>query len=104
MRIIALFNLKAGVARDDYEEWAKSRDLPGVRSLVSVNDFNIYRTTGVLFSDDQPTYQYVEIIDIEEIDNFMKDVGGDIVGELSAEMAQFTENLVFLTTEQLSVA
>nr|WP_310522575.1 REDY-like protein HapK [Polymorphobacter sp.] len=104
MRIIALFNLKPGVAREDYEGWAKSRDLPGVRSLVSVNDFNVYRTTGLLFTEGPAPFQYVEVLDIDTMDGFLKDCAGDLVQRLAPEMGQFAENVVFMTTEQLSVA
>lgn len=104
MRIIALFNLKPGVEREDYEEWARTRDLPGVRSLVSVNDFNVYRTTGVLFSDQRPPFDYIEILDVDDLENFMKDVAGELVQQLAPEMSQFTEAAIFIKTDPLSVA
>ncbi len=101
MRIIALFNLKPGVSRDAYEEWAKTRDLPGVRSLVSVKDFWVYRTTGLLFSEDKPPYDYVEVIDITRMDEFHRDIASDLVQEIAGEMGQFTDGATFMTTESL---
>ncbi len=101
MRIIALFNLKPGVAIADYESWAAKSDMPGVRSLVSVKDFNVYRTTGLLFSDAAQPYQYVEIIDITHMDEFMKDCAGDLVSQLGAELANYADNPVFMTTDLL---
>jgi len=101
MRIIALFNLKPGVSREEYEEWAKHRDLPGVRSLVSVKDFWVYRTTGLLFSDAKPPFDYVEVLDITRMDEFERDVAGEIVQGLAAEMGKFTDGATFMTTESL---
>ncbi|PZN93747.1 MAG: REDY-like protein HapK [Alphaproteobacteria bacterium] len=99
MRIIALFNLKPDVAIADYESWAAKSDMPGVRSLVSVKDFNVYRTTGLLFADGAPPYQYVEILDITHMDEFQKDCASDLVSQLGAELANFADNAVFMTTE-----
>lgn len=105
MRIIALFNLKDGVSREDYEAWARDRDLPGVRSLVSVDDFNIYRATGVLFRENEtPPYQYVEVLDITDMEGFMSDCQGDIVSKLAPEMSAFADPVTFITTERLSEA
>ena len=65
MRIICLFNLKDGVDITEYEEWAKTRDMPKVSGLASVNSFTVHRATGV-FGDDAatPHFGYIEIIDI----------------------------------------
>lgn len=101
MRIIALFNLKPGVSREDYEAWAKHRDLPGVRSLVSVKDFWVYRTTGVLFSEAVPPYDYIEVLDITRMDEFNRDVASDLVQALAGEMGAFTDGATFMTTESL---
>lgn len=102
MRIIALFDLKPGTDPAAYEDWARSRDLPGVRSLVSVDDFHVYRATGVLFSENKPPYAYIEVLDVADMDGFMSDVRGDLVGALAKEMAEFTDNAVFITTEAVS--
>lgn len=103
MRIIALFNLKPGITPADYEQWARTRDLPGVRSLVSVADFEIYRSTGVLFRDGEaPPFQYVEVLDITELDEFMTDCSSDIVKQLVPEMSAYAEQVTFITTERLS--
>ena len=99
--IIALFNLKADADRDAYEQWARTRDLPDVRSLDSVEAFEVLRTTGLLFSADKPPYDYVEILDISGIDAFMADAGGAKVARLAEEMGAFTDGAVFITTQPL---
>jgi hypothetical protein len=101
MRIIALFNLKQGASRDEYEAWARSRDLPTVNGLSSVEDFQVLRATGLLFSEDKPPYDYIEVLDIKGLDAFMQDCGGEAVGALAREMGAFTDGAVFITTERL---
>jgi hypothetical protein len=101
MKIIALFNLKAGASREDYEAWARSRDLPDVRSLGSVQSFDILRATGVLFSEAKPPYDYVEVLDVSGLEAFLGDCGSDEVAKLAQEMGAFTDGATFITTEAL---
>lgn len=101
MRIIAMFNLKPVADRAAYERWARERDLPTVGALPSVDGFEVLRSTGVLFSDAKPPFDYVEIIDVSGVDDFLTDAGGDAVGALAREMGEFTEGATFITTERL---
>ena len=101
MKIIALFNLKPGATREDYEAWARSRDLPDVRSLGSVRSFEVLRATGVLFSDAKPPYDYIEVFDVSALDAFLGDCGSDKVAKLAQEMGAFTDGATFITTEAL---
>ncbi len=101
MRIIVLFNLKPGVEPADYEAWARSTDLPGVRSLNSVVDFQVHRATGLFGSDAKPPYQYIEVIDIRGVDSFVADVGSEKVQKVAAEFQRYADNPLFITTENL---
>lgn len=102
MRIIALLKLKPGTDPAAYEQWARTRDIPGVRSLVSVRDFQVLKATGVLFQEGAtPPYDYIEVLDIVKMDEFLRDCGGDIVGALSKEMGAFTDGATFITTEDV---
>lgn len=101
MRIVVLFNLKAGVEAGDYEAWAKSRDIPSVRSLPSIDDFQVYRTTGLLGVDGSSPYQYIEIIDVADMAGFFTDVAGETSKTVAAEFQIFADAPVFMLTEQL---
>ena len=68
--LIVLFNLKDGVERSEYETWARSTDLPIVRGLDSINSFSIYRASELLGSDEKPPFQYVEVIQIDDMERF----------------------------------
>jgi hypothetical protein len=104
MRIVVLFNLKPGVSVADYEEWAKTRDMPNVRSLVSIKDFRVFGVTGLFGSDAKAPYQYVEVIDIVEMDEFLKDIDTPAMKDVMGEFENWADAPVFLTTNELLVA
>ncbi len=102
MRIIVLFNLKPGVSVADYEDWAKTRDIPGVNALDSVDGFTIHKATGV-FGDDSAKlpYDYFEIIDINEMDGFVVDISTDEFQAAAAPFQDYADNPQFILTEDL---
>jgi hypothetical protein len=98
MRIIALFNLKPGVSVSDYESWAKTVDIPTVNGLPSIDKFELFRTTGLLGSDARAPYSYIEIIDVNDMEQFGKDAAMPVMQAISASF-QGMANVSFLTTE-----
>ena len=101
MRIICLFNLKAGASRADYEAWARGTDIPGVNALGSVQNFTVHRATGLFGSDAKPPYDYVEVIDIHGMDGFVADVSDPEFQKVAAGFGQFTDDPTFILTEDL---
>lgn len=101
MRIILLFNLKAGTDRQRYEDWARTTDIPGVRALGSVADFRVYRTTGLLGSDAPAPYAYAEVIDVTDMDEFGTDVASETVQKIAAQFQAFADAPLFILTEEL---
>ena len=67
-KIVALFNLKPGISVADYEAWAKAKDIPTVNGLKSVDEFAVFKSVGLLGSEDKPPYAYIEIIDVNDMD------------------------------------
>jgi REDY-like protein HapK len=98
--VIVLFNLKDGVDRGDYERWALQRDSPTVNGLPSVRGFRVQRATGVLGSDAAPPYQYVEILDFDDLGALTDDISTEPMQVIAAEFARYADNPVFITTEQ----
>ncbi|MFZ4690118.1 MAG: REDY-like protein HapK [Polymorphobacter sp.] len=103
MRMIVLFNLKPGVAVAEYEAWAKTRDIPIVRALPSIDDFQVYRSTGLFGSDAGAPYAYVEIIDVADMDGFGKDIGTAAMQANMAEFNGFADAPAIILTEALSL-
>lgn len=100
-KIVALFNLKPGTTAEDYEAWAKATDLPTVNGLKSVDKFEVFRSAGLLGSEDKPPYQYLEIIDVKDMDAFGGDVGSETMQKVAGEFQSMADDLVFILTEQI---
>lgn len=98
MRLIALITLKAGADRAAFEAMARTRAAPGLGALVSVTDLDMLRTTGVLETDAALPCDYVEIIDVTDVDEFLKDSGEAVGGALG----EFVEEMVTIRTERLA--
>ena len=94
-RIIVLFNLRAEASPDDYEAWARSTDIPTVNALGSVSCFSVLRATGLLGSEGDPPYQYVEIIDVDDMRRFGSEVATELMQKVAAEFQSFADQPVF---------
>ena len=101
MRIICLFNLQPGVSRDEYEQWARTRDIPGVRALGSVTGFTVHRATGLFGSDAPSPYAYIEVIDITTLDGFVADVTTADFQAAAAPFQGFADQPMSILTEDL---
>lgn len=99
--VVVLFNLKAGVEPSTYEAWAKATDLPIVRGLKSIGGFEVYRTTGLFGSEDRPPYQYVELIQIDDMAQFGADVGTDTMQRVAGEFRTYADNPLFILCDRL---
>ncbi|MEX1251857.1 MAG: REDY-like protein HapK [Hyphomonas sp.] len=100
-KIVALFNLKPGISVSDYENWARTTDIPTVNGLKSVDGFAVFRSVALLGSDARPPYQYIEIIDVNDMDTFGGDVSTEIMQKVAGEFQQMAADLVFILTDKL---
>lgn len=101
MKIVVLFNLKDGVDVAEYESWAKSTDLPTVQGLKSIDNFEVFRTTGIMGTEDSAPYRYIEIIDVGDMDTFGSEVGTDTMQRVAGEFQALADNPMFITTEHI---
>ncbi len=99
--IVVLFNLKSGADAARYEQWARERDLPTVNGLASVDQFEVLRSAGLLMSDAEPPYAYVELIRVNDMEKFGADVSSEAVQNVAAEFGEFADNPLFILTEAL---
>ena len=100
--LVVLFKLRPDADVSAYEAWAKSTDLPVVRRLPSVDRFDIYRCQGLLGSDEAAPYDYVELIDIRDLQGFGNDVATATMTKVAQEFRSFASNPVFMLTRQFS--
>lgn len=100
--LIVLFNLKPGTDASAYEKWAKSTDIPTVKSLKSIDDFKLYKSEVLFGSDEKPPYQYFEIIEINNLDTFGPEVSTDAMKKVAGEFQSFAENPMFILTNKIA--
>ena len=101
MTLIVLVDLKAGVAPDEYERFIRERYLPVAGSLPSVTDWRGYRVGGLLGSDAAPPTQYVVVCELTDMEAFYRDVAGEEMQRLLAELHTYAE-LTQLLTERFA--
>ena len=100
-RIVVLFNLKEGVNAADYEQWAREIDLPTVKALPSIRSFTAHRSKGLLTGEAQAPYQYIEVIDVDDMGQFGADVSSDAMQKVAAAFQSFADQPQFILTEDL---
>ncbi len=99
-RIVAFFNLKPGVNVEDYEAWAVATDLPTVNALPSIVGFEVLRATDKL-GGGTPEYQYIEILDVSDMDQFGKDVSTPAMQAVAGAFRAMVD-VSFIKTEPLA--
>ena len=100
-KLVVLFNLKADADRATYENWAQTTDLPIVRNLPSVDSFEVQVVSGLFGSDAPAPYEYVEIIDINSLEQFGADVSTETMAKVAGEFQGFADNPTFMLTSNL---
>ncbi len=101
MKIVVLFNLRERVDVAAYEDWARTTDMPTVRGLGSVSGFDVLRCTGLLGAEGAPPYQYVELIDVDNMKLFGTEVATEAMGKVAGEFQAFADSPIFILTENL---
>jgi len=100
--ILVMFNLQDDASIDEYETWAQESDAPAVRNLPSVSEYRIQKATGLLMGDGDSPYKYVEIIEVEDMEQFGDDVETDRMQEISAQFQGSADDPKFVLTEDLA--
>jgi hypothetical protein len=99
-RIIVLFNLKPGRSAADYEAWARRSDLPTVKALASIENFEVFKATGLLGSNAAAPYQYIEVLDVADMGAFGQDIASEAMQKIAAEFQDWAEPL-FISTQKI---
>lgn len=99
VRLLALFNLRPGVAVETYERWAREKDIPTVQALPSVANFEVRRVTEALGGGAAP-YTYVETIDVSDMVAFGREIAEPRMQAIAEEFQAMVE-VSFLVTQPL---
>jgi hypothetical protein len=100
-KIVVLFNLKTEADIAEYENWAKTTDLPTVKRLKSIDSFELVKSASMLGTDEAPPYQYIEILNINNFDTFGKEVSSETMGKVAQQFQSFADSPMFIVTEEI---
>ena len=101
--LIVLFNLKEGAEEKDYQKWALEVDIPIAGSLKSVDDFKLFKTQSIFGSDQIPPFKYIEVIDINDFDNFPADIAAEPrMNEVASKFQSLADSPIFLVTDKIA--
>jgi hypothetical protein len=101
MKLIVLFSLKNESSAAEYENWAKTVDIPTVKRLTSVDEFKLYKTVGVWGSDNSAPYAYIEVIEVNDPDQLGLDVATETMREVAAQFQAFADQPCFIKAIQI---
>ncbi len=102
MHLVVLFNLKEGASAEDYEHWARTTDVPTVKTLKSVDDFWVVRADSLFGSDQKPPYAYVEVILINDGELFGREAADETVQKVAGEFQSFADNPIFMICNRIA--
>ena len=100
--LVVLFNLKDQAAKDAYEKWAQTTDVPTVKGLNSIDDFKVYRMNSVMGSDDAPPYQYCEVLDINSMEGLGPELETETMKRVAGEFQAFADAPIFMISDQIA--
>ncbi len=100
--LVVLFNLKDEAAKEAYEKWAQSTDVPTVKGLNSIDDFKVYRMNAVMGSEDSPPYQYCEVLDINNMEGLGPELETETMKKVAEEFQEFADSPIFMVSEQIA--
>ncbi|WNC72132.1 REDY-like protein HapK [Thalassotalea psychrophila] len=100
-KLVVLFNLKAETDMQEYENWAKTVDIPTAGGLPSIDNFEVVKSLSLFGSDATPPYQYIEILSINDLDQLGNDVSSDEMQKVAAQFQAFADNPMFILTENI---
>ncbi len=73
-RVFFFNKLRNGVDGADYEQWVRDVDYPTARSIPSIMSYEVVRLDGSLLEDGAVPYDYVEVIEVTDLDAYRADL------------------------------
>jgi hypothetical protein len=66
-----------------------------------VDNFRVFRSTGLFGAEGPAPYQYVEVIEVNSLEGLIADVGNPEVGKVVAAFRDYAENPVFIMSDEI---
>jgi len=69
-RVFFLNRLREGVDPADYEDWIRRVDYPVARAQKPIEDYTVTRLEGTLSGEGESPYDYLEVIEVIDLDAY----------------------------------
>jgi len=91
--VFFLTRLSSQEEREAYERWVRETDVPTARGLPGVNNYRVVRLEGpVMDGVSSPSYDYIEIIEISDLETYQNALGGvdpDFLAQFTGFIGEF---------------
>jgi hypothetical protein len=103
-KIIITYRLKLGADAAEHETWTRTRDYPAMRGFARVASFVTHRAERLLLDPDgKPSVDYVELLDIPDLDGFMgEDFPGPAMQAILGEFAERADNAEIVVLREIA--
>lgn len=89
-RVFFLNTLREGVKPEDYEKWVREVDYPLARNLPTIKSYIVTRLDGLLQEQGKPPYDYLEVVDVTDLDDYRASLaGGPEIEEFFRQWSSF---------------
>ena len=88
-RVFFLNTLKPGVDPAEYESWIRRVDYPVARAQSAIESYVVTRLAGTLSGEGEPPYQYLEVIEITNIEEYRAGLGTPEMERLLEEWSTY---------------
>jgi hypothetical protein len=78
--------LKPGVRPEDYESWLREYDYRVARTLPSIVSYRTHRIAGPITGAGSPGWNYIERIEVRDIEEYQKDLASPAGQELLRQL------------------
>jgi hypothetical protein len=91
--------LKPGVRPEDYERWVREYDYAVARTLPSIVSYRTHRITGPITGAEGAGWNYIERIEIRDVEQYQKDLaspaGQELIRQLYERYLDRSKNVYF---------
>lgn len=100
--LVVGLKLKDGISAEEYERFAKEVDKPTCEaSLPSISEWHVHRAKPLPGSDEQPPFDYVEVVRLTSAEQLAEDLEGEVVAELDAGLSPLVEVPMMAVAERV---
>ena len=87
-------NLQPGVKAEDYERWVREVDYVMARQIPSIISYKVYHINGACLGDAPAPYDYVEVVEITDIDTYRHEIRNHPAAEkIVAEIRDYVASM-----------